>query len=130
MAEGSVFDYFVIGTFLLSFLIAAGIFYYSAARPLLKGDWFRYLIEWLGHGPDRTDWPRHFADVKEGFLSLTQNFGRVYLALFVTFVIATLLYLKVITAEAGLPILSGIAGFALGNSPNNSQGPPPTARGE
>jgi hypothetical protein len=43
-------------------------------------------------------------------------------------VIGVLLYLKIITAEAGLPILAGIAGFALGNnSGGGSQSGPPAA---
>jgi hypothetical protein len=72
--------------------------------------------------------PRVSSDLKDAVLGLTQNYGRVYLALFVTFVIGVLLYLKIITAEAGLPILAGIAGFALGNnSGGGSQSGPPTA---
>lgn len=127
MAGDNWFEYFVIVTFLLSFVIAIGIFYLSSARPVLGGRSLHEFIHFALH--DSRTSPRLLTELREGILSLTQNFGRVYLALFVTFVIGVLLYLKVISAEAGLPILSGIAGFALGNTPNSSQGPPPGAPG-
>ncbi|MGD0866504.1 MAG: hypothetical protein ABSA49_13205 [Rhizomicrobium sp.] len=121
------FDYFVVGAFLVSFGIAVGIFYLSSARPILHAAWLRDFFHFAMH--DNRMSARASNDMKEAVLGLTQNYGRVYLALFVTFVIGVLLYLKIITPEAGLPILAGIAGFALGNSPNNSQGSPPAAPG-
>lgn len=120
------FSYFVVGAFLVSFVVAVAIFYISSARPFLQGTWLREFFHFAVHDHRLT--PRVSADVKEAVLGLTQNYGRVYLALFVTFVIGVLLYLKIITAEAGLPILSGIAGFALGNNTGGSA-PPPAAPG-
>jgi hypothetical protein len=128
MDKANFFDYFVIAAFLFSFLIAVGVFYISAARPISGNQWLRHFAEVIFHGPDRQAGLQHFSEIKDGFLNLTQNFGRVYLALFVTFIIGALLYLKIITAEAGLPILSGIAGFALGNNASNSSGPPTVRR--
>lgn len=121
------FDYFVVSAFLLSFAVAVIVFYVSSAWPLFRASWIRDLVHFALH--DHRSASRVTADLKDGMLGLTQNYGRVYLALFVTFVIGVLLYLKVISPEAGLPILAGIAGFALGNSPNNSQGPAPPAPG-
>lgn len=119
------FDYFVIGAFLASFIAAVAIFYISSARPILKSLWLRDFFHFAAH--DHRIAARVSGDTKEAVLGLTQNYGRVYLSLFVTFVIAVLLYLKVISAEAGLPILAGIAGFTLGNTPANAQGGPPPA---
>ncbi len=121
------FSYFVVGAFLVSFVVAVAIFYISSARPILHAAWLRDFFHFATH--DHRVLPRVSSDLKEAVLGLTQNYGRVYLALFVTFVIGVLLYLKIITAEAGLPILAGIAGFALGNNGGGSQGSPPAAPG-
>ncbi len=116
------FRYFVVGAFLVSFGAAVAIFYLSSARPFLYGGWLRDLFHFASHDHRLT--PRLSNDLKDAVLGLTQNYGRVYLALFVTFVIGVLLYLKIVTAEAGLPILAGIVGFALGNNGGSSTAPP------
>lgn len=58
-----------------------------------------------------------------------EHFGQVSLAALIVVVLAVLLLTKVISAEAGLPILSAVAGFAIAKSGSvqvnrrNSQGP-------
>lgn len=121
------FDYFIVSAFFVSFAVAVAVFYASSPWSILRTPWLRDLIHFALHDPRNAS--RVSSDFKEGALGLTQNYGRVYLSLFVTFVIGVLLYVKVISPEAGLPILAGIAGFALGNSPNSTQGPTPPAPG-
>ncbi len=49
-------------------------------------------------------------------------YGQIILAIFVVMIIAILLITKTISTEAGLPILSAIAGFAIAKGVNPSKG--------
>lgn len=42
------------------------------------------------------------------------SYGQIVISLFLIMAVSVLLILRVISAEAGLPILSGISGFAIG----------------
>lgn len=49
-----------------------------------------------------------------------EHYGQVALAVLIVVVLAVLLLTKVISAEAGLPILSAVAGFAIAKSNSTS----------
>jgi len=48
------------------------------------------------------------------------SYGQVLLAILIVVILSILLLTKAISAEAGLPILSGISGFAIAKGVNNS----------
>jgi hypothetical protein len=60
---------------------------------------------------------RHFPDFSKNFLERRNEFwstyGQITLAIFLATLIAILLLTKTISADAGLPILSAISGFAI-----------------
>lgn len=50
-------------------------------------------------------------------------YGQIVLAIFIVVILAILLITKTISAEAGLPILSAVSGFAIAKGINSSKGP-------
>ena len=84
----------------------------------------RELREFLMHfGPDParyqwwvdgfTTWHQNYLQKRNDFW---EHYGQVALAVLIVIVLAVLLLTKVISAEAGLPILSAVAGFAIAKS--------------
>ncbi|BDX06505.1 hypothetical protein [Planctobacterium marinum] len=77
--------------------------------------------------------PRLISDSYSEYLQRRNDFwtayGQVLLAILIVIVLAILLITKTISAEAGLPILSGISGFAIAKgasaakTSNNNPGP-------
>lgn len=70
---------------------------------------------------------RHLAEASRDFLQRRNEFWTTYLqvvvAVLIVVVLALLLITKTISAEAGLPILSAVAGFAISKSAaSNSAG--------
>jgi len=69
------------------------------------------------NGPPSGDVPGHLAESYAEYLQRRNEFwtayGQVLLAVLIVTVLAILLLTKAISAEAGLPILSGISGFAI-----------------
>lgn len=63
---------------------------------------------------------RHLAESNRDFLQRRNEFWATYLqvvvAVLIVVILALLLITKTITAEAGLPILSAVAGFAISKS--------------
>jgi cytochrome b subunit of formate dehydrogenase len=62
-----------------------------------------------------------------------EHYGQVALAVLIVVVLAVLLLTKAISAEAGLPILSAVAGFAIAktnSSTSSSRRPEPPNRNE
>lgn len=49
-------------------------------------------------------------------------YGQIVLAIFIVVILAILLITKTISAEAGLPILSAVSGFAIAKGINSSKG--------
>ncbi len=85
-------------------------------------DFFHFLFDkdWV-----RRNLPRLLSDSYAEFLQrrneLLTTYGQLLLASLVIIVLTILLLTKTISAEAGLPILSGITGFAIGKGVNASR---------
>lgn len=115
----------VVGVLFLFGLFRFGTTLFSAEASRM---FFSELREWFMHfGPDF----RRFQWWTEGVSSAYQNYlekrndfwehyGQVALAVLVVIVLAVLLLTKVISAEAGLPILSAVAGFAIAKTNSSS----------
>jgi len=69
----------------------------------------RFLDFNIAHADERRGEDDH-ARVNEFWSS----YGQIVISLFLIMAVSVLLILRVISAEAGLPILSGISGFAIG----------------
>ena len=52
------------------------------------------------------------------------TYGQVIVAIFIVIILAILMLTKTITAEAGLPILSAVSGFAIAKGINSSRSIP------
>lgn len=99
---------------------------------------FAQLLEFLvGSGPDvrrnqwvvegLSNWYQAYLEKRNDFW---EHYGQVALAVLIVTVLAVLLLTKTISAEAGLPILSAVAGFAIAKTSATSTGsrrqdPPP-----
>lgn len=72
---------------------------------------------WTHAGPPDDNIPRHLAESYAAFLQRRNEFwtayGQVLLAVLIVTILAILLLTKAISAEAGLPIPSGVSGFAI-----------------
>ena len=87
----------------------------SMGHPTWGGEMF---YEWAKHNPSSSDeLPRIAYESYAEYLQRRNEFwtayGQVLLAVLIVIVLTILLITKTITAEAGLPILSGISGFAI-----------------
>ena len=78
-------------------------------------------------GPDHKRyrlWIESLSNLSETYLEKRNDFwehyGQVALAVLIVIVLAVLLLTKAISAEAGLPILSAVAGFAIAKSNSSS----------
>jgi hypothetical protein len=74
--------------------------------------------EWIAS--TASDWYRTYLERRNDFW---EHYGQVALAVLIVIVLAVLLLAKVISAEAGLPILSAVAGFAIAKSSGSSSSP-------
>ncbi|VVB85174.1 Uncharacterised protein [uncultured archaeon] len=76
------------------------------------------VYKWLIDAPPRSFDPSFLSNMMDEFLNRRNEFWMLYgqfiLSLFVIVCVTILLLTGVISAEAGLPILSGIGGFAIG----------------
>lgn len=72
---------------------------------------------WMKGPPPYDDIPRHLAESYSEYLTRRNEFwntyGQVLIAILIVTVLTILLLAKAISAEAGLPILSGVSGFAI-----------------
>ena len=80
--------------------------------------WEEFFHYWAKHGPYKYDDLLRIAhDSYAEYLQRRNEFltayGQVLLAVLIVIVLTILLLTKTISAEAGLPILSGISGFAI-----------------
>ncbi len=105
-----------------------------------EGDYFeKYFCEILMHGPDRREVAYLGAMVGAAYaehLSRRNEFwvtyGQTTVAVLLLIVVTVLLLTRTINPDAGLPILSGIAGFAIAKTTGSPRGiptAPPEARG-
>lgn len=63
-----------------------------------------------------------YADHRERRNEFWTVYGQIILALSIVVILAILLITKTISAEAGLPILSAVSGFAIAKGTNSSKG--------
>ncbi len=88
--------------------------------PPIDPRFYRWWTESL------SNWYQSFLEKRNDFW---EHYGQVALAVLIVVLIAVLLLSKVISAEAGLPILSAVAGFAIaktsGSYTNNRRSEPP-----
>ncbi len=89
-----------------------------------------YLHFSLGHNQNHSNELKaiveSFADHRERRNEFFTLYGQVVLAIFIVVVLAILLITKTISAEAGLPILSAVSGFAIAKGVNSSKSPSST----
>lgn len=64
-----------------------------------------------------------YADHRERRNEFWTVYGQIVLAISIVVILAILLITKTISAEAGLPILSAVSGFAIAKGTNSSKGP-------
>lgn len=122
LIPGTIFLVFILAIGLLIGLIYLGKFiFYSLLFSELKDPIERtILVKVLELNP------RSFTNLRKSELqernSFWETYGRIVICIFIIFIIAILLLTKVISAEAGLPILSAVSGFAIANnsSPKSS----------
>lgn len=63
-----------------------------------------------------------YADHRERRNEFWTVYGQIILAISIVVILAILLITKTISAEAGLPILSAVSGFAIAKGTNSSKG--------
>ena len=123
-----------IGLLSLGAIVTFGIYLYRGRfRHFGKGDdemWMRFVEHWLhgGPGPARQN-IRHFIDAYSEQLQRRNEFwtsyGQIIVAALIIIVLTILLLTRSISAEAGLPVLSGISGFAIAKSVSVSRNSSP-----
>lgn len=119
----------VLGLIALGAIVAFGIYLYRGRlrRPPIPEDefWMRIFDHAL-HGPSRP-FVRPLVDAYSEQLQRRNEFwtgyGQIIVATLIIIVLTILLLTKTISAEAGLPILSGISGFAIAKSVSSARSP-------
>ena len=102
-------------------LVVSGIVYFVRIKirnGFLAPRFWEVLVDhYLVEPRRRSDMPRYVIEGYSDYLQRRNEFwttyGQVLIAVFIVIVLAILLLTKVISAEAGLPILAGISGFAI-----------------
>lgn len=106
-----------------------GLFAWKALSEKTRGfaNYEKYL-EFLASNNIRTNIPRYINEAYSEYLEKRNEFwttyGQVMIAAFIVIILAILMLTKTITAEAGLPILSAISGFAIAKSVSTSKNSP------
>lgn len=120
----------IIGLIILVGLILFGIILMK--RSLWHNEnsflyWERLLFDWSNRDSNNRnrDIPQHLATAYTEYLQRRNEFwttyGQIIIAVLIALVLTILLLKKTISAEAGLPILSGISGFAIAKSVSGSK---------
>ena len=92
---------------------------------------YEKYFEFWSQNNIRPNIPKHLNDAYSDYLQKRNEFwstyGQVIAAIFIVIILAILMLTKVISAEAGLPILSAVSGFAIakgaGSTKNNPANP-------
>jgi len=111
-------------TFLFGILGMVAVFIFGlrvvSEWPIRHGAHLEHLLERLLHMPPsaRTREAAQLAmesltDYRERRNEFWTTYGQVILSVFIVTILAVLLLTKTIDPDAGLPILSGVAGFAI-----------------
>lgn len=91
---------------------------FSEIRDFIKHFGFdKYHYQWWTDG--LSNWHQNYLEKRNDFW---EHYGQVALAVLIVVVLAVLLLTKTISAEAGLPILSAVAGFAIAKTNSTSTG--------
>jgi ABC-type multidrug transport system fused ATPase/permease subunit len=88
--------------------------------------WEKYIFLWIDRDPNGLgDIPQHIINGYTEYLQRRNefwtSFGQIIIAVLIALVLTILLLTKAISAEAGLPILSGISGFAIAKGVSSSK---------
>jgi len=79
-----------------------------------------HILHWCEKNGRRPNLPRYLSDSYSEYLQRRNEFwtsyGQIVIAALIIIVLSILLLTRTISAEAGLPILSGISGFAIAKS--------------
>lgn len=135
--ENPVVWYCLITVFVgaVAFLAVFRLGKFLAQRNVLSGwgaspELFHQVLAYYEKVNFKGNFHRHLAESNRDFLQRRNEFWTTYLqvivAVLIVIVLALLLITKTITAEAGLPILSAVAGFAISKSAASNS----TASGE
>jgi len=109
----------IIGVAAIVAIVFFGMFLFNnkGSRLFFDSPFFHRTLEyWEKHGV-RQNLPRYLADAFSELLERRNEFwtsyGQLVIATLIIIVLTILLLTKTISAEAGLPILSAISGFAI-----------------
>ncbi len=95
---------------------------------------YEHYLDFLSTHKIRSNLPVYLNEAYADYLQKRNEFwstyGQVVVAVFIVIILAILMLTKTITADAGLPILSAVSGFAIAkgvtsskNTPNNLNDP-------
>lgn len=89
---------------------------------------YEQFIEFWKEKNIRPNIPKYLNDAYSDYLQKRNEFwstyGQIIAAIFIVIVLAILMLTKVISAEAGLPILSAVSGFAIAKGANSTKNTP------
>lgn len=136
MSESTTFGICIlvslIGLAIVVGIVLFGVHIFGLHRRKYPFDhpWFDHIFHLWEKNGGRANLPRYISDSYAEYLQRRNEFwtsyGQVLIAVFILIVITILLLTKSISAEAGLPILSGISGFVIakGVSIGKTSSPP------
>ncbi len=82
-------------------------------------------LEFLDKQNIRPNIPKYLNEAYSDYLQKRNEFwstyGQVVVAVFIVIILAILMLTKIISAEAGLPILSAVSGFAIAKGVNSTR---------
>jgi len=118
----------VLGLLALGGVVTFGIFLYRGRLrrlPMPEEEIWLRLIDHAFHGPSLRPLLRPLVDEYSEQLQRRNEFwtgyGQIIIATLIIIVLTILLITKSISAEAGLPVLSGISGFAIAKSVSSAR---------
>lgn len=89
---------------------------------------YEYYLDFLSTHKIRSNLPVYVNEAYADYLQKRNEFwstyGQVVVAVFIVIILAILMLTKTITAEAGLPILSAVSGFAIAKGVSSSKSSP------
>jgi len=93
-------------------------------------DFFNYgrFLEFWNENKIRPNIPKYLNEAYSDYLQKRNEFwssyGQIIAAIFIVTILAILMLTKVISAEAGLPILSAVSGFAIAKGVSSTKNTP------